>query len=90
MVILKKKTETSEQALIIAESTKDWEVIDYFYHSGIVFGAFMLYNYAEDKNKATPMAKFMQKNFPLGVGLLQINVVNNFAGKPKEAELDVT
>lgn len=75
---------------MIAESPSDWEVLDYLYHSGIVFGAFMLYHYAEDKSKASAVAQFMQKNFPLGYGLMRVSVVNSFAGKPKEAELNVT
>jgi len=80
MVMLKKPTpDGSEQVLIIADNPMEWEVIKYLYDSGIVFGAFMLYNFSEDKNRTSNPAKFMQKNFPLAEGFLHINVVKGYA-----------
>lgn len=71
---------------MIAESLSDWEALDYLYHSGIVFGAFMLYHYADDKSKTSAVAKFMQKNFPLGYGLMRVSIVKGWANQeePKE------
>jgi len=90
MVRLTKQSAESEQTLLIAENDSDYDIIDYFYHSGIVFGAFKLYNYKDDKSKTSSEAKFMMKNYPLGNGFIHINVVNSFANKPKDPELNVT
>jgi hypothetical protein len=78
--MLKKPTaDGGEQVLIIADNPMEWEVIKYLYDSHIVFGAFMLYHFSEDKSKTSNPAKFMQKNFPLAEGMLHINVVKGFA-----------
>ncbi len=79
MVLLKKPSaDGAGQVLIIAENPQEWEVIKYFYDSGIVFGAFMLYHFSGDKSKTSNPAKFMQKNFPLAEGMLHVNVVEGF------------
>lgn len=88
MITLVKKNDRSELAIMIAESETDWKSIDFMYHRGIVFGAFMLYNFKEDKNRTTDIAKFLLTRHPLCYGCLQINVVENFAAK-KEPELGV-
>lgn len=83
MLFLRRQKNEGEEIMLVAMSEDDWKVIDYLYHSGIVFGAYLLYNFKDDKNKSTDLAKFMIKNFPLAFGILRVNVVKNYVPKAK-------
>lgn len=83
MVLLTKKKEKDEEAILIAENAEDWKTIDYLYHSGVVFGAFKLYNYKDDKTRTVKEAKFLGTHYPLCDGMLHINIVKNYVPNGK-------
>ena len=73
----------NEIIMLIAETKDDWECLDTLYHDGIVFGAFLLFDYKESKGN-TPMYNWLSKNFPTCYGFMQISVVKNFANKVED------
>ena len=88
MVLLTKESKGgyAEQALFIAENDSEYKILEYLYHSGIVFGAYMLYNFKEDELRTSDAAVFLMKTFPLATGLMKVNNVRGFVKKDMKDE----
>ena len=67
LLIENKKIPT--KVMLIAESQTDMQALHYFFDNKTIRGLHSIYDSTGDKHKASDMAKFMQKNFPLAVGM---------------------
>ena len=66
--------------MLLAETAQDMEVLTFLYDESVCFGMWKLYNYAKDKTRTIPEAKFIGKNFPLAQGLAYISLTNQRVG----------
>lgn len=76
-----------KEIMLVAETKDDWDILDFLYHSGIIFGAYMLYKFKDSKPSSHVLYKWLLKNFPNCYGIIQISVVKNFASKVSETLL---
>ena len=76
--------DNNKAIMLIAESQDDWDILDTLYHDGIVFGAYMLYNFKGQTNGSLLINGWLNKNFPNAYGIMQISVVQNFANKGED------
>ena len=73
MHLIENKTNTNK-IMLIAETKSDMETLHYFFDKKVIRGLHQIYDKKGDKYKASDMAKFLQKNFPLAEGMGMINL----------------
>lgn len=66
--------------MLLAETAQDMEVLTFLYDKSVCFGMWKIYNYAKDKTKSIPEARFLAKNYPLANGLAYISLTNQRVG----------
>lgn len=73
MLLIENKTNPNK-IMLIAETKPDIETLHYFFDKKVIKGLHQIYDRTGDKYKASDMAKFLQKNFPLAEGMGMINL----------------
>ncbi len=74
MKLVKSKSKPDEKVVIVAESTKDMEVLRFLYDQHVVFGMWKLYTRADDKSKSSDEYIFLNKFYPDAIGLAWVNI----------------
>ncbi|MHB8362720.1 MAG: hypothetical protein ACYDBX_03820 [Patescibacteria group bacterium] len=67
-----------DQAILIAETKYDMDVLHFLYDAHICFGMWKIYDKTLSKERTSSEYKFLSTNFPLADGMAFINKIEGF------------